>query len=452
MKNSLSLYGILMLTIISCDIETMQITSQPNLDAYIITKSSNSDPYYVTLTDLNKYIGRGNNILDIQEYKDRQGITRIYAVNFKGGGFKLVSADKRANISLGDSDKGYMNFADLGSNTAFWMESCAQAIRDLSVCNTLTDEMQYNLDTWDFITGRNFAQTRAMKYVYLIDYIENLITKTVKGPYISTLWGQGDHFTNDHYWNKYCPWADSTMTGKRCPVGCVAVAGCQFAYHMKDDPDVNILIPTSAFCTGSADKFNYQQLFSSSLTELGDLPLTYYESDSTKIEEARIFLAYTGHLLKTTYSGKGSKARLDSLSNILKRWGINNSIANYSDSLVRHIIYQNEPIIASGAQEPNNDEKPKGHAWIIDGYKTCKVIRQNYYYISDTTLTEDVLRKIKKEHCNGYDEWQMPDIVQYHMNWGWNGFYDGWYNHDSWMPDIQLEYNWNQLLLYRIRP
>jgi hypothetical protein len=57
--------------------------------------------------------------------------------------------------------------------------------------------MQYNLDTWDFITGRNFAQTRAMKYVYLIDYIENLITKTVKGPYISTLWGQGDHFTNE---------------------------------------------------------------------------------------------------------------------------------------------------------------------------------------------------------------------------------------------------------------
>ena len=73
MKNSLSLYGILMLTIISCDIETMQITSQPNLDAYIITKSSNSDPYYVTLTDLNKYIGRSNNILDIQSDNEKSG-------------------------------------------------------------------------------------------------------------------------------------------------------------------------------------------------------------------------------------------------------------------------------------------------------------------------------------------------------------------------------------------
>ena len=426
MKNIRLLSGILLLTIVSCNTEIMSVSSQPDLSTYIITKSSAPDPYYVTTADLKKYVGRSCNILDIQEYKDDLGITCLYAVNFKEGGFKIVSADKRSTILLGDSEKGYMDFANLESNTAFWIESCSHVVKDVSLCDSLTEEMQYNVETWDFITGRNFAKTRAMRYVYLVKHVDNYIGRTTNGPYVSTRWGQGNHYRNDYFWNRYSPWIDSTMVGRRSPVGCTAVAGCQLAYHMKDYPGVNILIPTSASCTGYSGKGNYQQSFSSDLIPLGELPLDYNETDTVKIEKARIFLAYTGHLMNMEYLENGATAKLDSLSNVLKRWGIDNSLVNYSDSIVKYAIYKNEPLIAIGLKEPDENGKQIGHAWIIDGYQICKVIRQNYYYMSDTELSDSEYLQLTIEDCNGYDEWQMPDMIRYHMNWGANGRDDGW--------------------------
>ena len=223
------------------------------------------------------------------------------------------------------------------------------------------------------------------------------------------------------------------MTGRRCPAGCVTVAGCQFAYFMKDYPGVNILIPTSASCTGSVVEENYQQSFSSDLIPLGELPLDYNETDTVKIENARIFLAYTGYLTGTIYGEKGSKTELDSLSNVLDAWGINNSLVDYADSTLKRILYREEPAIVSGTEKPEPGATLlKGHAWIVEGYRIIKTIRHNFYYMSYVELTEEELKMLTLADYNGYDKWQLPDKILHYMNWGYDGYHDTWVSNSSW--------------------
>ncbi|MBK8295894.1 MAG: C10 family peptidase [Saprospiraceae bacterium] len=56
--------------------------------------------------------------------------------------------------------------------------------------------------------------------------------------------------------------------------------------------------------------------------------------------------------------------------------------------------------------------------------------------------------------CDGYMRtWNAcyNGQVWYHMNWGWDGFYDGWYNFNQWNPGSR-NYQYCQGLLHNINP
>ena len=49
---------------------------------------------------------------------------------------------------------------------------------------------------------------------------------------------------------------------------------------------------------------------------------------------------------------------------------------------------------------------------------------------------------------NSYDEWELPEEITYHMNWGWNGSNNGWYSHDSWRVSSR-NYSLNKKVIYK---
>lgn len=79
-----------------------------------------------------------------------------------------------------------------------------------------------------------------------------------------------------------------------------------------------------------------------------------------------------------------------------------NSCADYSFEPVRSDISQNRPVIFRGSNQSD-----AGHAWVCDGYKegqVCDVVDGQVY------------------------SWLFFSL---HMNWGWNGSQNGWYNYSN---------------------
>jgi hypothetical protein len=220
------------------------------------------------------------------------------------------------------------------------------------------------------------------------------------------------------------------MTNEKCPVGCVAVAGGQFAYYMKDVANMDILIPDSVNCDGYIK--NFTRTFSSSMSssKIHNMPLNGLETDPEKIENARIFLAYLGHLVGMQYNTQGSGAWTESLIDVFSMWGLDTYYTDYADSIAQARLLMSIPVIARGVNLSANP--PQGHAWIIDGYQKQASLRQNYYYMSDHELTAEEIESLTRSDSNSYDEWRLSDVYFYHMNWGANGFYDGWYLTDDW--------------------
>ncbi len=236
----------------------------------------------------------------------------------------------------------------------------------------------------------------ATTYYYLITFTTRSYYSTNRGPLLESHWGQ-----DNNYWNGYCPWEDSTLTGRRCPAGCVMVATGQFAYYMRNRSRVNISIPVSASCSGYAGSFTQTFSDTRSNSYINEMPLNHYETDTSKIRHIRILLAYLGHRFTARYSINGTKANMSIIPPILYEWGLQTSYRSYNDSIVYNRIIKNTPIIACGY------DNTYGHAWVIDGYRKKNITRCNYYYVSEVELSDSQISNLTMADWNGgYDEWE----------------------------------------------
>jgi len=118
------------------------------------------------------------------------------------------------------------------------------------------------------------------------------------------------------------------------------------------------------------------------------------------------------------------------------------------------------------------------YPWDIDnamrrfGYPDAKYVDD----IDDNCRHEDYIRKIREQIrdgfpviVDGYEEWNIADwhifvldgytgqayeeLAYFHMNWGWEGSYDGWYRlNNSNPPGDNGPYNYNQGVTHLIKP
>jgi hypothetical protein len=97
------------------------------------------------------------------------------------------------------------------------------------------------------------------------------------------------------------------------------------------------------------------------------------------------------------------------------------TFANFYAGTVKQNITANQLVILRGSI--NTD----GHAWVCDGYRT---------------------------HTNWSDDCSTSwDYLYLHMNWGWEGSFNGWYNHTNWtIPGEGITFNNNKKMVYNIKP
>lgn len=384
------------------------------------TKSfSNQNEYVVSLNDVKCLLGNQKGDVTITCYpSDNEPLLYVVALN---PGFIIISGDKRASPLV-----AYSISSSIASNTSielFILDEYSDPIRSIKQSSLITDEMKNNISFWDILSAYGEEAELSLPLA-----IENTIDGqrfiTHIGPLLETEWGQSDKNAYDHYWNEYCPWSNSSLSGAKSPVGCVAVAAGQFAYYMKDRDSVQVRIPTWASCMGYVS--NYVQSFSPTLSVsmIDEMPLNYSTISPGQIENARIFLAYIGNQIGAIYGQSSTRAYTSNLPYLFDIWGIDSDYVQFSDSLAIEQLTSYTPVITRGTRSGGF-----GHCWVIDGYD------------EDIIIPWPIFSSIEDETCpstmfsNNHNSRTTLDVQiskQYHMNWGWDGSYNGWFSIDNW--------------------
>lgn len=231
------------------------------------------------------------------------------------------------------------------------------------------------------------------------------------GDTLLTKWGQsggGSCATNKIY-NKFCPSVSNPVICDKAHAGCVAVAIAQIMRY-----------------------WNWPYAAQVPQTIGGnDTILTFYDwtkmpikiDNSTEMEKVDMiagFLRDCGYKLDMDYGANGSSADDDAAVETLIAFGYDeNSIDLRSKwltpgwtNMLRTNIDNGQPVYYAGYKTILGTG---GHAFVVDGYQT-------------------------------------GDYPIYHINFGWNGWANGWYNIDDAYVNDTIHYEHYQSAIFGIRP
>lgn len=136
------------------------------------------------------------------------------------------------------------------------------------------------------------------------------------------------------------------------------------------------------------------------------------------------FLAELGdkNHLNINYSPSGSSAKNTIYDNVLRDYGYSASREIYNYSKVKDELYAGRPVLLSG----KNSNGKSAHVWVCDGIQ----IFNNVTYSSSLM----------------------------HMNWGWGGDHDGYYQVNNWsftdnnQQVVEYAPNWLHRMIINIKP
>ncbi|MBZ4192647.1 C10 family peptidase [Niabella beijingensis] len=216
-----------------------------------------------------------------------------------------------------------------------------------------------------------------------------------KGPYLTTTWGQGCTYNN------LVPWSGCTGTDRACssndkaPTGCVPTAMAQILKYWNHP---------------SLPNFDYVNM-----------------PDSYGNAQVQLLMASAGSSLPSIdYGCAETGARLDEVDDALKSTKFGFTHANYatygtgSYTTVISNLNSGIPVILGGCRDKVIFVPTKCHAWVCDGY----------YESGD----------------------QCYRALKFHMNWGWDGLYNGWYDFNNWEPAPGYHYQYGLDMIYNAYP
>lgn len=356
------------------------------------TSNLKSSENFISLTQakeiaLNLRFSKGKSKLinSIKALKDYKGQNVFYVINYKGNGFVLIAADNRSEPILGYSEKN--NFK-LESLTSMYPEGLQFWIK-----KTLADIQELRMSS-----QKQTAEVKNLwrkEHLYNEIYNNQILRDTRKrgridsiGPLTTTRWRQTGGF------NALLPTIKCNGRDKRVYSGCLPIAVAQFMkYYKKPSNYAWSKMPNNAPSTQT------KQLIKDIHDRMKKLnPYTVkYQCDVTEMGYYSM-----AQLLKQKfnypYLYQGSYDKY-TLINKLK----------------------SKQIVLLSGNAPN--ENYAGHMWICDGFKT----------------------KFKTRS----DGRKVVDRYEFHMNWGWGGYSNGWF------PAKTLgkvgRYNFNHRILMTIK-
>lgn len=334
-SNIFVFYIVFILALFSCSTEDTIINQSKDLAiTYNVSKETAVDVAksflekyhtYQQSKNNNSFTGVTKTVMEILTFKTIDNENAFYTINYKEGGFVVVSADNRVSPILAFSDEGKFSddIDEIPDPVVSWMEIEKESIEYLKE-SALPQKYEIKLE-WDYlltITGNP-------------NLCENLIIQ--KGPLLQTKWGQGIGYNN------LIPYPCSNVGyGGHAATGCVATAMAQvMKFHQKP---------------------NYYNW--------AEMPNTYGTTHTQN-------LMYTlGQLVGMNY-GCSSGANSGNIAGVLTNT-FGYSYAQYiTTQYVPDLIFQsiavNKPVILTGGRKRNGITWPwnyytGGHAWASDGF------------------------------------------------------------------------------------
>lgn len=288
----------------------------------------------------------------------------FYIFDFnQGSGFVIVPADNQAYPILGYSTNS--TAAEMGPETRFWLNQYEQEISAVMAGEVVVDDelASYIKSQWDMLAGNTWLEPKSA---------------TAVNQLMTTTWNQSP------YYNMYCP--------QNTPAGCLAIAVAQVMRYW-GHPIVgqgSHSYNCSPYGTLSAD-------FGSTTYDWAHMPNSLRSTSSATQKQAVGTLCYhVGVAMNMSYAPEGSGAYVSGGYNTAETalrgyFGYKSSLnckykSGYSEgtwvNLLKDEISEGRPVIYAGYDAGG------GHAFVFDGYNTSNL---------------------------------------FHVNWGWGGYYDGYY-------------------------
>lgn len=382
--------------------------------------------------------------------------TLMYLVQYRNG-WDVIAADKRGPLVVAMSDEGRFESNDTLPGFSTYLDAqmvYLKSMRNVSEDNKDSDAYIF----WSMIYPRSTSVTREYRAGYWELYDSESETTTAEsGHMIQTKWGQGEP------WNTFVPYNKDKPTEK-CAVGCTAVAGAQMLHYLHYNLECPQVMYTSGGCLGHNKSYSYS--FSNATEEAwNNMALTRWDYYTAKKEQAALLMAYVGCAIDMNY-GEESEAGLEVLNELFGDIGISSTYADYNATTAWNSLKNDMPVII-GAKRLYKKVLGvpfyKGHAWIMDGWKTVTTRYTNYYGWVDS-LWQDFKPVDGVEPINPL---LLPDndMIKYRdfktttttvvsksvlMNWGWDGSYDNIYCtlDGAWSPYSDRVYQYDKEMIH----
>ena len=378
--------------------------------------------------------------------------TLLYALNYDGGGWMVISGDKRFDPNAAECPDGRIDF-DTEDEYLFWFKSLAEDICSLREKNP--DLENDNTALWQAMSPIKKEGIIKMRNTpkWVIRNVVSNITSTWSYPVphlMVTKWGQGSP------WNNKLPVDNnSSGDGSRCVTGCVSVAVAQLLYYLH----YKIGKPTSLYHT-------IYCLYPGVISPAGASALGFVRGNKVTNSSRWDDMALTNSLGNTVYVGDlmldignrfntsyacaylgGSAAFLSDCMSVLPTYyGINGSSSSHSLINVKTSLDAEKPVLISRDAVNASNQIVSSHAWVIDGYAIElreQTMTRYCEYTGDWTYGDEVYDTFAEvQQVYGFvddgdsQDYPGPTITNYfyRMNWGYNGTGDNVYynSNDTW--------------------
>ena len=356
-------------------------------------KSTSFNSYNVNLSDakiiannllfnIGKNLKQKKEIASINNVPDENNKTVFYIINYKQGGFIILSADKRSKPIL-----AYSNTNNFNMNSEFFPSGLIDFLVSQKEKIKYIREHKIKQDKYIEKIWKNLLEDETSLISYRIDPPEPNCDpyNIIKGPLLQTSWGQGCGY------NSLTPILNCNVPCGHAFTGCVATSMAQVMKFFQSPS-------------------NYDWI---------NMPPNYGTTSTATL------MRDIGVAVNMNYNCDSSGATMeDAKDAFINDFGYNNAdYTDYNHDLVMSEIDQNRPVILSGGTETGwwiFSKYTNGHAWVCDGY--------------NHTI---------------YPCW--GSFLYMHMNWGWNGSYNGWYAFNDFAPG-NYTFNYRTKMIYHINP
>lgn len=353
-------------------------------------------------------------ILDYTAYPNAVN-TSLYIINYVGGGFVVIPADKRVEPILAISAKGHFSTANsLPTGLTNWLTTNHKNMQALRKNTVLARPKSINSSWAQLATPSTNTSGKVIdKAVPPVPTCEPSTTVYQVGPYLQTTWAQGVPYNQ----NPGIPLGNYYYGDYRDPVGCVATAMAQVMYYWKSPSSYNwAIMPLTSDSYTTAGETEISRL----MYNIGlSVNMAYSPTGSAPVESAQNYIAL------------GLAHSFNYTAPAFQNWNQTNSYMTVQSNLD-----SGEPVILTGATSTD------GHAWVCDGYMQVT----NIWCASDGDLGGGAT------------------TLLFDMNWGWNeapvagvtiNNVDGWYDFDLWEVyngNVQEYYQYDLTMTYNIHP